>query len=302
MEKRKQMKCDRARKLLWPPERPRVAGEEVVEARRHVDGCAACQDFLSMDQELRDRLRDLPKPQAPREVRERVFEALAEERARAGKDAGRQVDDGDSVHYPEPAPSRPRRPYPLPFRSTVVQALGMAAALVGLFLGGWYLAERAGVLGGPADAPTAREAPPVEGDEVRFVEAFVREAVPDGRITSSDPEAVSAYLARELGMSLEPLAFEGFRLMGAEVCVLEGKRGAVLFYERNGQVLYHFVIEHDEVTASPPTPSAATPRRWAGSTPPAVVIWSAGVRDEALVGDVPGDGLLAMAQAAYRGP
>jgi anti-sigma factor RsiW len=300
-DKRKQMKCDRARELLWPPERPRVADDEVVAARRHVDGCPACQDFLSMDHHLRDRLRNLPRPQAPPEVRERVFEALARERARGRKDADRRVRSGSAPH-PEPASSPARGPYPLPFRSPLFQALGMAAALAGLFLGGWYLVERAGVMSGPADTPAAREAPPVGADEVQFVEAFVRGAVPDDRITSSDPEAVSAFLERELGMSLEPLAFEGFRLMGAEVCVLDGKRGAVLSYERNGQVLYHFVIEHDEVTASPPTPSAATPHRWSGSTPPAVVIWSAGARDEALVGDVPGDGLLAMAEAAYGRP
>ncbi len=38
------MNCSEARQALWPPERPRLAEAEVLEASRHVQGCPAVEN------------------------------------------------------------------------------------------------------------------------------------------------------------------------------------------------------------------------------------------------------------------
>jgi hypothetical protein len=78
------MTCGRARRLLWPDTGPRQATGEIVVAREHVSGCAQCQRFLDDMGRLTARIREAaPRPEAPVEVRDRVFKAVA--RARTGQ-------------------------------------------------------------------------------------------------------------------------------------------------------------------------------------------------------------------------
>ena len=48
------MDCSQARQTLWPPEKPRLAGAEVLEARRHVQECPACESYFAQDRSLLD--------------------------------------------------------------------------------------------------------------------------------------------------------------------------------------------------------------------------------------------------------
>ena len=62
------MNCSEARHALWPPERPRLAEAEVLEARRHVQGCAACESYFAQDRvllEAFDRASQERAPQSP---------------------------------------------------------------------------------------------------------------------------------------------------------------------------------------------------------------------------------------------
>lgn len=297
MEERNDMNCEEARDRLWPPERPKVAETEVVEAWRHVDFCPDCRAFLRRDEMLRRRLGELRLPAAPSEVRERVFQALAEERERGARNPEppevAEADGGDG---------RADRVPGLSSRPAAVRVLAAAAVLTALFLGGRLLIDAPPGPDRIADGPTAgEEATPAPG-EVRFVEDFVRRAMPESRIVSSDPAEVSLFIAREVGLPVRPHDFEGFQLLGAEICVVEEKRGAVIFYERNGQVLYHFLVHHDDVTPLAPELTEARPHRWEGSADPSVAIWSAGSVDEALVGDVSPEALVAMARRIHEGP
>jgi anti-sigma factor RsiW len=80
--------CGRARRLLWPDGGPRSASPEVVDAQEHVAGCAACRGFMREMRAVGEAVREsAPREQAPSEVRERLFAALAH--ARAGTEPGR---------------------------------------------------------------------------------------------------------------------------------------------------------------------------------------------------------------------
>ena len=72
------MPCGRVRRLLWPDEGPRRATPEVTAAQAHATSCEACRGFLEDMRRLADGVRRAaPRPQAPPEVRERLFHAVA---------------------------------------------------------------------------------------------------------------------------------------------------------------------------------------------------------------------------------
>ena len=71
------MDCQDARAGLWPPEKPRLVGAQVAEARVHVANCPECTEFFNQDRALLEMYDKLRSEIAPREVRERVFDALA---------------------------------------------------------------------------------------------------------------------------------------------------------------------------------------------------------------------------------
>lgn len=75
------MTCQEARLALWPEPGPRAASPEVSEAFAHYAACADCQHFFAVQADLRARVRRVGQSQrAPRELRERVYSALAAER------------------------------------------------------------------------------------------------------------------------------------------------------------------------------------------------------------------------------
>ena len=77
------MNCSQARQALWPPEKPRLAGAEVLQARQHVQGCTACESYFAQDRSLLDAYDRASQERAPQDLRERVFDALARERSRS---------------------------------------------------------------------------------------------------------------------------------------------------------------------------------------------------------------------------
>jgi anti-sigma factor RsiW len=73
--------CGRARRLLWPDGGPRPATSDVIDAQDHVAGCTACQGFITEMRALGEAVREsAPREQAPAEVRDRLFAALAHAR------------------------------------------------------------------------------------------------------------------------------------------------------------------------------------------------------------------------------
>ncbi len=270
------MRCDEARALLWPPEEPKVVGSRILEARRHVEACEGCRDYLAMDAALVERFRRAREIQAPPEVRERIFDALARERV------------ADHASPPSRVSGKEQRKglHSLP--------AALASVAVVFFVVMFTVSGPFSNLGGDADEPGAlvRESGRV------FVEDFLRRAVQAEHIQTSDPSEVARFLTRELGTPVgTPLSFPGFDLAGAEVCIVEGARGAVVLYKQGGRILYHYIIPNDTRGETDPAVSDAIPPRWSGERSyPSVVTWRAGGLDQALVSDLPRDELLAVAR------
>lgn len=76
--------CGQARRLLWPDAGPRPLTADVEAAQQHLATCDECRLFLEEMRRLAGLTHDLaPRPQAPPEVRDRLFRAVAHARTGA---------------------------------------------------------------------------------------------------------------------------------------------------------------------------------------------------------------------------
>ncbi len=264
------MTCAEARETLWPIRRPQLVGGRVEDARKHVEGCPACQDYLAQDEVLvaaYDRLRGT---KAPRELRERVFNAIARERSG-------QAD-------------------PLPARESRVARIG--GALRERARAGWAVAT-VGVLALASGIVITRATTiaSVDASGAAFVEDYLRRAVGQEQIHSSDPATVRQWLTRELGLPLQPLVAAGLELEGAEICLLEGRRGAMILYRMGGTRISHYLVPREGV--GPREPAVGAGGTGADGMVPPLVTWSTPSVEQALVGEIGSEQLLALARTGF---
>lgn len=249
------MDCSKARAGLWPPEQPRLVGEEVAEARLHVEECADCIEYFEQDRALLDLYDRVRGHSAPRHVRERVFDALS--RARWAGAASARSD-----------------------RMTWLRRAAWPAAVAAVLVVALFVELR----------PTA---PATVDDTAMFVEDYLRRAVGQDHIETNDPTEVRRFLQRELGMQLQPLRFAGMSISRAEICLLEGRRGAMIVYKKDGAEVSHYLVPRDGAEHRPPTLSAYPGGTSEMDMP--VVTWSTPRVEQALVGEVDSSQLLEIA-------
>lgn len=279
------MDCSEARAGLWPPERPKLVGDEVARARAHVAACLECSEYFELDRsllDLYDRARDVA---APITVRERVFDAIAGARwwGHRGEVAEAAASPADATDGNERGAGGSRRHSTHLLTSLREQLVrygawptAVAAVLVVFLIQGRANERRAAV----------------ERSDV-FVEDYLRRAVGEDRIVSNDPGAVTKFLERELGMRVEPLRLAGFDLSRAEICLLEGRRGAMIVYQQDDKEVTHYVVPRDDAVERRPALSTTENRTTGVETP--VVTWSTPDVEQALVGEVAAELLLALA-------
>jgi anti-sigma factor RsiW len=230
-----------------------------------VEGCAACSEYFGQDRVLLDAFHQMRDVRAPLETRRHVFDVLV--RARRGAEDPRT----SSAPRATAGGWRRVRLWPVLTASLVIGTLA------------WWL--------GGEPTPLGREPGAV------FVEDYLRRAVGQDHITSSDPDEVRRFLARELGMKIGPIRVDGLELQGAEVCLLDGRRGAMILYTRDGTPVAHYLVPREDATPRAPRLSA-TEDRSPGGLP--VVTWSSSSLEQALVGELGTAQLLALARAGYR--
>ncbi len=257
------MDCQDARAGLWPPEKPRLVGAQVAEARAHVADCPECAEFFDQDRALLEMYDRLRSETAPREVRERVFDTLAAARW-----------DTRGSH------GTAREPVGASWKRTAVWSLVLAGSLATI-----------GVVEFRSDVP------PELADGAMFVEDYLRRAVGQDHIVTSDPDEIGRFLARELGMQLRPIRLEGLELQGAEICLLEGRRGAMIIYKKNGASISHYLVPREG--AQPREPALSMDCCGATSQTP-VVTWSTRQVEQALVGEISPEELLSLARSSDR--
>lgn len=253
------MDCAAARNALWPPERLRVVDTHVAEAQAHLAGCTCCQEYFGQDEALLDVYSRVRELSAPMRVRRRVFDSLAGARWGTGED------DPGVVRWS----GRLVRPSLWPLALVAVSAVVAVGPL--------------------RDRQAADESSAV------FVEDYLRRAVGQEHIVTDDPVEIRHFLERELGLTLEPLSFAGFELTRAEVCLLEGRLGAMIVYKGPNGSLSHYLVPRGD--ADPRAPRVST-SSMSGAMP--VVTWATPALEQALVGELEAGALLELTTTSLR--
>jgi anti-sigma factor RsiW len=191
--------------MLWPLDRPRVHVEGEAAAQEHLRVCSACRAFFERDAALTRVLQRADfETKAPLQLRERVFDALARERALWGADRGQG--------------GRPRS-----------FALAMGAALLVALLG-------AGVAWGVMTRDDASRA------MIAFVDDYAGRAVEELSVEKPDPDSVGRFFMRELGVSIIPVTANGTTINRAMICLIQGERAAMVEYDVDGTTVAHYRV------------------------------------------------------------
>lgn len=246
--------CREARRALWPGDSLRLSDERVEAALAHADECESCSGFLDRDRRVAALVRDsMPRTEAPRELRERLYTALARERA---GETGRSKWRGR----------------------------GAWKVATALFLGGLALAGAGRWLIGHGDARSPASA---------FAEDYLRRAVEQDVLVTSDRERVGAFFARELGISAQPPRLPGYEVKRAVICLMNGRRGGVVEYTSGGKSLSYYVLPDEGDGTGLPHEFDARRIEWGSERPTAaaarglgVATWRDGEHQHALVGNL----------------
>ena len=125
-----------------------------------------------------------------------------------------------------------------------------------------------------------------------YVEEYLRRAVGQDHIETTDPREVVVFLERELGVRVQPLELAGFDLTRAEICLFEGQRGALIVYKEDGREVHHYVVPRERM--SPRSP-ALSKRPGVSDMP--VVTWANRNIEQAVVGEFSPNRLLEIASS-----
>lgn len=209
------MDCTEVRRVLWPADALRVSDDDVAEALEHAQQCPNCARFLEEDRRVAALVREnVPRLRAPRDLRERLFTALARERA------------GPSA----------REPGRWPRRYVAVAMLVLAGLSAGT-VGHWLMhRERA------SKSPAAV-----------FAEDYLRRVVEQETLNSTDRTEIGAFFARELGVAMPPPEIPEFEIRRAVICMMNGRRGGVVEYRSVGHHLSYYLLPIGEGELTAPT-------------------------------------------------
>jgi anti-sigma factor RsiW len=197
------MTCGRARRLLWPDTGPRKATAEVEQAQEHVSRCQLCRRFLEDMRVMAERIRvGAARPEAPVEVRDRLFKALA----------------------------RARTASPPPRRTSLIRRIVIGLAVGALVAGAWVS------LGLLRDRATGARDPfsALAEEHMRTVRNF--------GVMSSDSLHVAEWLADRLPFGVEVPIFPDAQLKGARLFLVNQRSGAVIEYSLRGHSLSYYVF------------------------------------------------------------
>jgi len=206
--------CGTARRVLWPDAGPRAASPDVVAAQNHLAHCPACQGFVD---DMR-RISAVVVSAAPRPVApDSLRDRIFDQIERARSDT-----------------SGPRR------RRQIGTMVAAAAAILAAAI--TAIAIRSG-------APRS-----VSPKLVAVLANEHARALGETRIVSSDARSITRWLSGQVQFAVYVPDLPGAELRGARLVMADGRRGAVVTYAMEGEVLSYFIVPASARDAPAPEP------------------------------------------------
>ncbi len=196
------MRCGEARKEIYityqARDRASVTGVAANEAESHLAACPECQKFFASEEQIRDLVRShFPRATVPPTVRERMLGRIAVERV---------------------APFRARSPFrkigSAPKRVVAASAVLLLLALLPAL---WMAWTDAGLPGSQVTLNLIRD--------------HVSNLSLDMDVASSDIHAVQEWLRQRMDFSFELPAAAQPPLIGGRLCLIDGRRAALIAYQ-----------------------------------------------------------------------
>jgi anti-sigma factor RsiW len=199
------MTCDAARELLHPYLDGELDRAAVGEIEAHLAGCAACRSELASLEQLRASIRQAPRYQAPRALREQLR----------------------SLHELATPAQQPARSVTTPWRWSMAAALLVAFGL-GSTVTWWRMADLS-----------------VANHEQAFANELLTShlralaATSPVDVISEDRHTVKPWFAGRIGESppVVDLSEQGFPLVGGRIDYVGGQRTAVVVYRHRQHVI-----------------------------------------------------------------
>lgn len=210
------VRCEQMLERLWPLTDPGESDSpERVAAREHLQQCGACQAFFRRDANLGRRIRDL---------RTTGVSALPE----ACRDALhlQLLGADESASDPDVRPIRSghRRRWPAWTESVVA-----AAAAIALVAGGLIISR-------------SIERPPSDG---AFAKDFMHAELPEIQSGNLTVTQVAAFYEQQFGDQMAPARLLDAPIKRVAVCIIDGRRGAMVEYDFAGERLVYYQIPLD---------------------------------------------------------
>jgi len=138
---------------------------------------------------------------------------------------------------------------------------------------------------------------PARDADKAYAQDFLSRAVEADAVEMPDAQGVSAFFMRELGVSITPVVLGDAALSQAMVCLIDGQRAAMIEYEIDGYILAHYQVPLTEGRDAGANTQGLTEEDGV-----CVYRWSEGGFQHALVSDMPGDRLRAIAETSFATP
>ena len=216
------LRCEQVLKRLGPlTDAGELMSRELpADVREHVDRCADCQAFLRRDASLRRRLQTLRTAAAGNRFPEASRTALL----------ARLALEGDAAE-PDIGPGRSRRSRRWP---AWTEAAVAAAAAIALLAGGLTISQR--IREPLSDRALARD----------FIQAALPE-ISSGHFTATQ---VAAFYEQQFGGQMSPARLLDAPVTKVAVCDVDGRRGAMVVYDFEGERLAYYQFPLNGAAAS----------------------------------------------------
>lgn len=204
------MKCNQVREILYLAPEVEPFSAELNEAKEHLKDCSSCTEFFKQEEILRNLIYEkAPREKAPQSLRQLVLEITA------GKHSTSKAVGGVLSHV---------------WLVRVIPKLSLALLFLILITTSLVLYN---VSFEQQSASLAS----------RLVEDHFKNIPGDVQILSSNPATVKEWFRGKVDFVVNVPKLRYARFIGGRLCQIEGKRLALLFYEKDGKSLSVFAMD-----------------------------------------------------------
>lgn len=204
------MKCIKAREVIYMSSESEPFSAEIIEVKEHLKNCPSCAEFFKEEEILKNIIHEkAPRERAPQSLKQLVLAITEKERVFLTRSAG---------------------------TSSSTRLSGMISKLSFALLFLIFVTSSLILYNVSFQERNDSLSSILIEDHMKNIPGHVQ-------ILSSDPAAVEQWFSGKVDFVVNVPRLQGARFIGGRLCQIEGRRVALLFYEKNGKPLSLFVMD-----------------------------------------------------------